>query len=120
MVLKATANERRHLALCHDESRVGLDLAFADQMALVTTNRPAVQRRPMHVIYVEAQTSSLWCGIQKKEEKILYRFEINPFSCPSRIQNDLCSRDVFRHGSTRPGAQSLDHNGVFVSFSTQP
>ncbi|GFW55904.1 cullin-4A [Trichonephila clavipes] len=30
MVLKGTANDRRHLALCHDEIR-GLDLAFADQ-----------------------------------------------------------------------------------------
>ncbi|GFW25401.1 uncharacterized protein TNCV_3721291 [Trichonephila clavipes] len=34
MVLKATANDRRHLALMKFEC---LDLAFADQVALVTT-----------------------------------------------------------------------------------
>ncbi|GFW44454.1 hypothetical protein TNCV_1748831 [Trichonephila clavipes] len=34
MVLKDTDNDRRHLALYHDEFH---DLAFADQMALETT-----------------------------------------------------------------------------------
>ncbi|GFY18035.1 uncharacterized protein TNCV_3385261 [Trichonephila clavipes] len=36
MVLKATDNDRRHFALCHDEF-LGLDLAIADQVASVTT-----------------------------------------------------------------------------------
>ncbi|GFT34875.1 hypothetical protein TNCV_3878851 [Trichonephila clavipes] len=38
MVLKATANDRRRLALCHDEI-VDLDLAYADQVASVTTTK---------------------------------------------------------------------------------
>ncbi|GFX34570.1 uncharacterized protein TNCV_3658081 [Trichonephila clavipes] len=33
MSLKATDNDRRHLALCHDEFR-GLDLAFADRVSI--------------------------------------------------------------------------------------
>ncbi|GFV84349.1 uncharacterized protein TNCV_2043971 [Trichonephila clavipes] len=36
MVLKATANDGRHLALCHDEFREP-DLAFVNLVALVTT-----------------------------------------------------------------------------------
>ncbi|GFY11305.1 cullin-4A [Trichonephila clavipes] len=35
MVLKANANDRCHLALCHDEFR-GLDLAFSDQIVSMT------------------------------------------------------------------------------------
>ncbi|PRD26335.1 UNVERIFIED_CONTAM: Cullin-4A [Trichonephila clavipes] len=45
MVLKATANGRRHLALCHDEFR-GPDLAFADQ---VESNWPVKKtKRELH------------------------------------------------------------------------
>ncbi|GFW93384.1 hypothetical protein TNCV_2605021 [Trichonephila clavipes] len=38
MVLKATANDRRHLALCHDEFR-GPYLAFGNHMALVNKRK---------------------------------------------------------------------------------
>ncbi|GFX96272.1 uncharacterized protein TNCV_2291601 [Trichonephila clavipes] len=37
MVLKATANDRHHLALSHDEFLGPQSVAFADQVALVTT-----------------------------------------------------------------------------------
>ncbi|GFW39376.1 uncharacterized protein TNCV_1833591 [Trichonephila clavipes] len=63
MVLKATANDRRHLALCHDEF-CDLDLAFADEVALLTTT-----------------TNQYWIEIFKTEfrivELIFFAFELS-------------------------------------------
>ncbi|GFX50643.1 cullin-4A [Trichonephila clavipes] len=44
MVLKATANDRRHLALCHNEFRGPLNPAFADKVAPVTITTNSLKR----------------------------------------------------------------------------
>ncbi|GFV96754.1 hypothetical protein TNCV_3388471 [Trichonephila clavipes] len=93
MVLKAMANDRRHLALSHDEFR-SLDLAFADQHS--------------HTSAFGAAIAGYSSGTKLLEDP-LGDFPLLPEAL-QLMQNTLPAPQSWRHLSTAKATRPLDIN----------